>query len=63
MAARLSDESIDAIIELARVNGIVRLVHENASFNWHRKAAMALLSDASFRRIVFKSWRSSEEPA
>ena len=63
MAARLNDESIDAIIELARVNGILRLVHENASFNWHGKAAMALLSDASFRRIVFKSWRSSEEPA
>ncbi len=63
MAARLSDEAIDAIIELARVNGILRVLQDNASFNWHRKAALALLADSSFRRIVFKSWRSSEEPA
>ena len=63
MAARLNDESINAIIELARVNGILRVLQENASFNWHGKAAIALLSHSSFRRIVFKSWRSTEEPA
>jgi flavin-dependent dehydrogenase len=59
IAARLSDESIDSLIELARVNGIVPLLQEKASFNWHSKAALALLADASFRKIVFKSWRSA----
>jgi geranylgeranyl reductase family protein len=56
IASRLSDESIDALIDLARVNGIVPLLEQNASFNWHRKAAMALLSHPSFRRIAVRSW-------
>ena len=55
IAARLSDDSIDQIIELARVNGVIPLLQETASFNWHRKAAIALLTHAAFRRIVFKS--------
>jgi len=59
IAAKLSDESIDSLIELARVNGIVPLLQDKASFNWHSKAALALLADASFRKIVFKSWRSA----
>lgn len=61
LAARLSDDSIDEIIELARVNGVIPLLQETASFNWHRKAAVALLGHPSFRRIVFKSlaWRDS----
>ena len=59
IVARLPDDSINEIIELARVNGIVPLLQEYASFNWHRKAAVALLTHPSFRRIVFKSlsWR------
>ena len=61
IAARLSDASIDEIIELARVNGVIPLLQEHASFNWHRKAAVALLGHPSFRRIVFKSltWRDT----
>lgn len=59
IASGLSDESIDALIELGRVNGVVPLLQENASFNWHRKAAIALLTHPSFRKIVFKSWRES----
>jgi digeranylgeranylglycerophospholipid reductase len=61
IAARLSDDSIDEIIELARVNGVIPLLQEHAQFNWHRKAAVALLGHPSFRRIVFKSlgWRDS----
>ena len=55
IAQRLSDASIDALIDLARVNGLVPLLQEKASFNWHRKAAIALLADPSFRNIVFKS--------
>jgi digeranylgeranylglycerophospholipid reductase len=62
MAARLSDDAIDQIIELARVNGIVPLLQEKASFDWHRKAAVALLTHPSFRRIVFKSLSWREHP-
>lgn len=53
IASRLNDESIDALIELARVNGVIPLLQETASFNWHGRAALALLADKSFRRIVF----------
>ena len=56
IAARLSDETIDALIELARVDGVVPLLQDTASFNWHRKAAVALLGHPAFRKIVFKSW-------
>jgi flavin-dependent dehydrogenase len=56
IAARLTDETIDSLIDLARVNGVVPLLQETASFNWHRKAAIALLGHPAFRRIVFKSW-------
>jgi digeranylgeranylglycerophospholipid reductase len=59
IATRLSDESIDELIELARVDGVVPLLQETASFNWHRKAAIALLGHPAFRRIVFKSWARS----
>jgi digeranylgeranylglycerophospholipid reductase len=62
IAARLSDESIDALIDLARVNGVVPLLQETASFNWHRKAAIALLGHPAFRRIVFKTWVGSADP-
>jgi len=56
IASRLSDRSIDALIDLARVNGIVPLLEQSASFNWHRKAALALLAHPSFRRIAVESW-------
>jgi len=53
----LSDESIDALIELSRVDGVVPLLQRKASFNWHRKAAIALLAHPAVRKIVLKSWR------
>ena len=59
IVARLSDESIDELIELARVDGVVPLLQETAAFNWHRKAALALLGHPAFRRIVFRSWARS----
>ncbi len=59
IAAGLSDESIDELIDLARVDGVVPLLQETASFNWHRKAAIALLGHPAFRRIVFRSWARS----
>lgn len=59
IASGLSDESIDELIELARVDGVAPLLQETASFNWHRKAAIALLGHPSVRRIVFRSWARS----
>ncbi len=52
VAETLTDESIDALVELGRANGVVPILQRTASFNWHRKAAIALLGHASFRRIV-----------
>jgi digeranylgeranylglycerophospholipid reductase len=52
IAARLSDKAIDDLIELARVNGILPLLQQHASFNWHGRAAIALLAHRSFRQIV-----------
>ncbi len=55
VAARLPDESIDRLIDVARTS-LVPLLQETASFDWHRKAAVALLGHPSFRRLVLKSW-------
>ena len=56
VAARLSDRSIRALVELARVDGIVPLLKQHADFNWHRGAALALLRNPSFRKVVFGSF-------
>ena len=63
LASGLTDESIDALIALARTNGVVPLLQQTASFNWHRKAAVALLGHPSFRRLVLKSWAGASGPA
>lgn len=55
IASRLGDAAIHAIVELARVDGLVPLLKETANFNWHRGAALALLRNASFRKIVLSS--------
>jgi digeranylgeranylglycerophospholipid reductase len=55
VASRLNDVTVDRLIELARVDGIVPLLKETADFNWHHTAARALLRHAEFRRIVLKS--------
>jgi digeranylgeranylglycerophospholipid reductase len=55
MASRLSDRTIDRVIELARVDGIVPLLKQTADFNWHGAAARSLLRHPSFRRVVFSS--------
>lgn len=55
IAERLDDQAINSLIELARVNGVVPLLQETASFNWHRKAVVSLLGHAAFRSIVFRS--------
>lgn len=55
LATRLGDHSIDALVEVARVDGIVPLLKETADFNWHRRAALALLRHPAFRRAVISS--------
>jgi geranylgeranyl reductase family protein len=55
LAARLDDRAIDALLELAAVDGIVPLLRRTANFNWHRGAALALLRNPGFRRIVLSS--------
>ena len=63
LAAGLPDESIDALVALAGSHGVVALLQQTASFNWHRKAAVALLGHPSFRRLVLKSWAGASGSA
>jgi digeranylgeranylglycerophospholipid reductase len=55
LASRLNDRAIDAVVELARVDGIIPLLRETADFNWHRQSALALLKHAQFRKILLSS--------
>lgn len=55
LAARLDDRAVDALLELAAVDGIVPLLRRTANFNWHRGAALALLRHPGFRRILLNS--------
>ena len=49
LVARFDDRAIDALLELAAVDGIVPLLRRTANFNWHRAAALALLKNPGFR--------------
>jgi digeranylgeranylglycerophospholipid reductase len=55
LAARFDDRAIDALLELASVDGIVPLLRRTANVNWHRQAALALLRHGGFRRLVLSS--------
>jgi flavin-dependent dehydrogenase len=55
LASRLNDRAIDALIDLARVDGIVPMLRQTADFNWHRQSALALLRHGQFRRILLSS--------
>lgn len=55
LASRLNDGAIDALVELARIDGIVPLLKQTADFNWHGRSAMALLRHAQFRKILIAS--------
>ena len=55
LASRLNDRAIDALVELARVDGLVPLLKQTADFNWHATSALALLRHAQFRRILLGS--------
>jgi geranylgeranyl reductase family protein len=55
LVARFDNRSVDALLELAAVDGIVPLLKRTADFNWHRETALALLRHAGFRRIVLNA--------
>ena len=55
LAARFDNRAVDALLELAAVDGIVPLLRRTANFNWHRQTALALLRNPGFRRIVLTS--------
>lgn len=55
LAERFDDRAINSVIELARVNGVVPLLKQTASFNWHRQAAVALLNHSGFRKILVRA--------
>ena len=52
LVARLNDRSMNALIELARVDGLVPLLKDVGNFNWHRRAVVELLRHAGFRRAI-----------
>jgi geranylgeranyl reductase family protein len=55
LAARLNDRAIDAVVELAAVDGLVPLLKQAADFNWHRGAVLALLRHSGFRKILLNA--------
>jgi digeranylgeranylglycerophospholipid reductase len=55
LAARFNDRGIDALVELARIDGIIPMLRQTADFNWHRQSALALLRHSQFRRILLSS--------
>lgn len=55
LAARLNDRAIDALVELARIDGLIPLLKHTADFNWHSSSALALLRHAQFRKILLGS--------
>jgi digeranylgeranylglycerophospholipid reductase len=55
LAARFDNRAVDALLDLAAVDGIVPLLRRTANFNWHRETALALLRHPGFRRILLNS--------
>ena len=56
VAARLDNRAISTLIELANVDGLVPMLKRTANFNWHRDAALALLRNTAFRKVVLHSF-------
>jgi flavin-dependent dehydrogenase len=58
LVSRLDDRRLHAVMELARVDGVVPLLKRYGDFNSHRRAVIALLRHSPFRRALLKSlWR------
>ena len=58
LVSRLDDRAVRAVMDLARVDGIVPLLRRTGNFNWHRRAVLALLRHGGFRRAVLSSFWS-----
>jgi geranylgeranyl reductase family protein len=58
LVSRLDDRAVRAVMDLARVDGIVPLLRRTGNFNWHRRAVLALLRHGGFRRAVLGSFWS-----
>jgi flavin-dependent dehydrogenase len=58
LVARLDDRAVRAVMDLARVDGLVPLLRRTGDFNWHRRAVLALLRHGGFRRAVLSSFWS-----
>lgn len=55
ISSRLDDNAISTLIDLANVDGLVPMLKQTANFNWHRDAALALLRNTEFRKVVLSS--------
>ena len=55
IAARLDDHAVSALVELANIDGLLPMLKRTANFNWHRGAALALLRNTAFRKVVVNS--------
>jgi len=55
LATRLNDRAIDALVELARIDGLIPILKQTADFNFHSRSALALLKHAQFRKILLAS--------
>ena len=63
IASRLDDEAISTLVELANVDGLVPMLKRTANFNWHSGAALALLRNSAFRKVVLNSlWSEIHHP-
>jgi geranylgeranyl reductase family protein len=55
IAQRLSDTDIDRLLDLARTDGLMPIVHRTARFNRHRDFIMALLKHPPARRVLLRA--------
>jgi len=61
ICARLSDGRIESLFQLARTDGIVPIIRDNADFDWHSGLIFALLQRLSFMK-VFREVRDKLGP-
>lgn len=49
---RVGDVALDHLISLARRDGIIRLIHDKANFDWHRDLLRAVFRHATVGRVL-----------
>lgn len=55
LTSKLDDGVIQRLLRLSSTDGVQPLLSSNANFNWHRQTALALMRNASFRRVILAS--------